>query len=924
MGEMRGCSLAVFLLAIPLAIGQTSPTRVAGLEPNSPSTGDGGPALGASLLYPISVTVDLSGDLYIADEGLLRIRKVTPAGLISTIAGTGEFNSGPDGAPAVSSPVWPYGLAVDTHGTVYFSDSHSRVRKIAADGTLVTVAGFLGTVPGAGDGGKATDAHISPWGIAVDRSGNLYIAEQNSYRVRKVTPDGIISTVAGIGQPGTQGEGGPAPLAGLMSPTRVAVDTAGNLYIADGQGGNRILKVNSAGILTRVAGGGTIQRDEVPATSSFVSTFGGISVDAAGNIYSADWYGNVIRKITTDGIIHTIAGTGKAGGTDGCGQALAAQFSAPEDVAADAAGNVYTGERGNARVRLISGASIRTVAGPGPQRFSGDNGPATSAAIAGPAGLAFDAAGDLYLADSANDRVRRVSPSGIITTVAGAGGPVAGDYSGCAPQPASLNRPTALAAGPGGTVYVADTGNHRVMALSPAGQLTLFAGTGTAGNSGDGGPATAATLKAPAGLAVDSAGNVYIADTGNNRLRKVTPGGAINTVGPAFGGPTGLAFDTSGNLYIAESTAYRLSRMKPDGTVTPYGGTGFNTVSAAPVPRAPNELDDPVAVAVDPFGSVYIADLAGELQRITRNCALSNPYFGPVSGVAADAQGNVYFSDPQHNAVWKLPAAPPPAGEAATPSLAYAAFVNAGSLLTFDARFLSPLLPYLQVYGAAPGEMVRLRGVCLGPFDPALAAYDSTGTLPATLAGASVSFDQAQAPLIAAQAGEIWAVVPSTVAGSSSNATIRFNGGSIQTGVQVLAAEPGIFVQGGATSGPALAINQDGSLNSAANAAARGSVLTFWATGQGATVPMSIDGRSAPATPLWVPALPVAVTIGGLTAEVFAALAPGFAGLLQVNAVVPSQIPAGSATLTLSIGGVSHNVSATPYAGSQSVTVFVK
>jgi hypothetical protein len=204
--------------------------------------------------------------------------------------------------------------------------------------------------------------------------------------------------------------------------------------------------------------------------------------------------------------------------------------------------------------------------------------------------------------------------------------------------------------------------------------------------------------------------------------------------------------------------------MTPDGTTTPYAGMSFNTVPLAPVPHAPNELDDPVAVAVDPFGSVHIADLTGQLQRISDNCALSNPYFGAVSGVASDAQGNIYFSDLQHSVVWKLPAAPPPPGEAATPSLAYAAFVNAASLLTFDARFTSPLTPLEQIYGAAPGEMVRIRGVCLGPFNAALAKYDPTGTLPTTLAGASVSFDQTPAPLISE---------PSTIASTSSNVTIR-------------------------------------------------------------------------------------------------------------------------------------------------------
>jgi uncharacterized protein (TIGR03437 family) len=335
-------------------------------------------------------------------------------------------------------------------------------------------------------------------------------------------------------------------------------------------------------------------------------------------------------------------------------------------------------------------------------------------------------------------------------------------------------------------------------------------------------------------------------------------------------------------------------------------------------------LDNPVAVTVDRFGSVYVADLAGELQRITGNCARSTPFFGAVSGVASDAQGNVYFSDPQHSVIWKLPAAPPPAGESATPSLAYSAFVNAASLLTFDARFASPLLPLLQIYGAAPGEMVRIRGVCLGPFDPAEAAYDSNGTLPTTLAGTSVLFDRAPAPLILAQAGEIWALVPSTLTGTTSNVTIAFNGGSIQTSVQVLPAEPGIFGQGNATSGLALAINQDGTINSASNPAARGSILSFWATGQGSTSPMFVDGQSAPPTPLWLPVLPVAVTIGGQTADVFAALAPGFAGLLQVNVRIPSQIPAGPVALTLSIGGITHNMSTSPYAGSQSVSVSVK
>jgi uncharacterized protein (TIGR03437 family) len=869
------------------------------LDPNSTSVGDGGPALQARLLYPIGVAANSEGNLYIADEGLLRIRKVTPDGLITTIAGTGEFSSAPDGSMAAASPVWPTAVAVGASGTVYFSDSHTRVRKIAADGTLVTVAG-------------AQAGTLAPSGIAIDRAGNLYIAEQRSYRVWKLTTDGAMTTIAGTGVKGNTGEGGPATSAQLMGPANLAVDAAGNLYIADGNEGNRILKVTPGGTLTRVAGGGDVPKDAVPATSSYVSTFGGIAVDAEGNIYSADWYRNVVRKITADGIIHTIAGTGRQGGTDGCGTALAAEFYAPEALAVGPAGRLYVGERGNPWVREINGASIRTVAGPGPSRFSGDGGPANSAAIDTPAGLAFDFDGNLYLADSGNNRIRKISLSGIITTLPGLDAPVAGDYSGCAQPAGTLNHPRAVAAARNGLLYIADTGNNRVMTFDNSGELTTFVGAG-------------AGLNAPSGLAVDRDGNVFIADTENNRVLGANPDGTVASVGPRFLGPTGLAFDESGNLYIAESKAFRVSRMTPDGVVSHYAGTGFNTVTPAPVPHAPNELDDPAAVAVDTFGSVYIADLAGALQRVTRNCAISNPYYGAVSGVAVDPQGNVYFSDTRNNAVWKLPAAPPSGAEDASPTLGYSALVNAASLLPHDAHFLSPLLPYGLTYGAVPGEMVRIRGACLGPFEKVTGQYDASMKLPTELGGVSVLFDDAPASLISAQAGEIWAVVPSSVASkSTANVAVRFDGGSAQTTAKVVSVEPGIFIEGGSGSGQAIATNEDGTPNAESNPAARGSRLTFWATGQGATNPSFADGQAAPADPLLVPAQPVAITIGGRAADAVAALAPRFVGLLQVTATVPPDAQTGIVRLTLSVGGISNVVSSSPYISGQTATIAVK
>jgi len=926
--------VAGWFLAVGLCAAQSSAVRIAGLDPASTSVGDGGPATLAKLVFPVSVAIDASGNLYISDIGQLLIRKVAPDGTITTVAGNGGFQSGPDGMPATSTSISPYAVAVDSHGAVYFTDSGQLVRKIAADGTLVTVAGMPGASaaqPGAGDGGPATSARISPWGIAFDRAGNLYIADRFNFRVRKVTPAGIISTVAGTGTPGSAGEGAPAIVAQLMDPTRVALDAAGDLYIADGQNGNRILRVDTKGVLTRIAGGGATRVDGVPATQSYVSTYGGIAVDTAGNVYSADWYGNTIREITPDGIIHTIAGDGKQGGSDGCGKALAAEFYSPEDVTVDAAGDVYTGERGNPRVRQISPAGgIRTVAGPGPMGFSGDGGPANLAAIAAPAGLAFDAAGDLFLADSGNNRVREITPDGVISTVAGAGGPVAGDFSGCVPAPGSLSAPAAVAIGPQSALYIADTGHHRVMLLQN-GQLSIFAGTGEKGFSGDGGPATAAMLDAPAGLVVDAAGNVYIADTGNNALRVVGAGGTISTLA-MLAAPAGLAFDASGNLYVTESAGHRLTRRKPDGTLQRIAGTGFDTSTIAPVPQPPQELADPVGVAIDPFGSVYIADassLNGKLQRVTRNCALSDRALGKVSGVASDAQGNVYYSDPLKNVLWKLPAAAPSADERATPFFAYQAFVNAASLLTAGAQFPdSPLLPLFQLYAAAPGEMVRIRGVCLGPFDEAEGAYDSTGMLPQTLGGVTALFDQTAAPLISAQAGEIWAVVPSGIAGrQNTGVTVEFNGGkSSALTVPVATAVPGVFTLDGSGAGQVAALNEDGTINSAQNPAAPGSVVAFWATGQGATHPAIIDGQAAPANPLSTPVAPVTVTLGGLPAQVLAAaLAPDYAGAMQVNVVVPTGIAAGYAQVTLSVGGVSYNgPPSNAYGVSQPVFIAVK
>jgi uncharacterized protein (TIGR03437 family) len=306
---------------------------------------------------------------------------------------------------------------------------------------------------------------VGPEGIAADGAGNLFIADTGDNRIRKVTPAGTISTVAGNGTSGFGGDGGPATSAELNNPISVAVDVAGNLFIADFEN-NRIRKVTPAGTISTVAGNGIqgFGGDGGPATSAELNYPGDVAVDGAGNLFIVDWGNNRIRKVTPAGAISTVAGNGTAGFSGDGGPATSAEMWGPEGVAADGAGNVFFADSGNDRIRRVTPAgTISTVAGNGVQGFSGDGGPATSAELWGPYGVAVDSAGNLFIADLYNNRVRRVTPASMIGTVAG---------------------------------------------------------NGTAGFSGDGAPATSAELNYPIGVAVDGAGNLFIVDS-NQRVRKV-------------------------------------------------------------------------------------------------------------------------------------------------------------------------------------------------------------------------------------------------------------------------------------------------------------------------------------------------------------------------------------------------------------------
>jgi len=337
--------------------------------------------------------------------------------------------------------------------------------------TIQTVAGN-GVQGFAGDNGLAINAEINATaGVSVDGAGNIYIADSENNRIRKVAPNGIITTVAGTAKSGYSGDNGPATSASLAFPTSAVVDTAGNIYIADAA--NFVIrKIDTNGIITTFAGNGSdgFSGDGGPALRAELGEVNGLAFDAAGNLYLADTSNQRIRKIAPDGTISTIAGTGVAGFTGGGGPAINAEIYAPNSLAFDAAGTLYFTEPINNAIRKIStGGIIMTVAGQGFGNFgsSGDGGPAINALLNDPHGVALDSAGNLYFTDEDNQRIRLISAAGIITTIAGNG--VMGFAGDGGPAVNSeVNEPYGIALGPTGALYFVDSGNQRIRALIPA------------------------------------------------------------------------------------------------------------------------------------------------------------------------------------------------------------------------------------------------------------------------------------------------------------------------------------------------------------------------------------------------------------------------------------------------------------------------
>lgn len=484
--------------------------------------------------------------------------------VISTVAG---------GAP-ITTPVSATGtsvvrvsrIAVGPSGEIYFSGygDSGFVYRIDSRGGLTQVSGVGGVA-----GARQATWLSQPSRLSADSNGNLYVADCDNNVVFKVAPNGVVSQIAGNGKAGYSGDGGPAIGAQLDYPNGLSVDSAGNLYIADAIN-RRIRKVATNGLINTVAGTGVSgdSGDGGPATSAQVGA-SGVVADALGNLYISDYAR--IRKVTTNGVITTIAGTGNPGYTGDGGLATNAQLNV-SGMAIDREGNLYTSDSNNNRIRKVAtNGIISTIAGTSSGGYSGDGGPALSAQLSGPADLAVDASGSLYIADANNNRIRKIGTNGLISTFAGNGSyRFSGDGNPAAT--AQLNGPKSVAVDTSGNVFISDFGNNRVRKVGTAGIMTTVAGNGDSGYSGDNAPAITRRIN-PWGVAVDSAGNLYIGDYLSNRIHKVTKDGILYTIAgtgkngfTGDGGlgidaeldnPRGLAFDGAQNLYVAERTRIR-------------------------------------------------------------------------------------------------------------------------------------------------------------------------------------------------------------------------------------------------------------------------------------------------------------------------------------------------------------------------------
>ncbi len=733
--------------------------------------GDGGQARFALLNRPIAVATDNAGNVYITDQNNFAIRKVNAAGVISTVAGTGINGYTGDGGPATNARIsYAVGIKTDAAGNLYIADYlNSAIRKVNPAGIITTIAG-TGASGNTGNGGPATAARINnPRDVAADAAGNVYITDYDNHCIRKVNTAGIISRFAGNDTAGYTGNGGPATAARLNFPYGITTDAAGNVYFAELRN-HVVRKVNTAGIISVVAGTGAngYSGDGHPADSAQLDQPMSIAFNCAGNLFIADNANQVIRALgDIDRLPFFVGGTTQnfsvchnSGAVD-CGNLLraidydTAQTLTWSVMATPAHGVLsasYTAASTGSTITPTGLSYTPTVGYAGPDAFTVqisdgiastttvvnvtvDTAAPTVGAISGLTMVARGANINLYnsvaagtwtsrntgiatidattgllngvaigtttitytvvngcgtVAATTNIAVVGSIPTPTISTFAGNGTSGYSGDGGLAPS-ARLNKPAAVAADGSRNVYIIDNNNNVVRKVDASGVITTFAGSGSGGFSGDGSAATIARFNGISGIATDAAGNVYIADAGNRRIRKVNTAGIISTVagngtvgiggngGPATNAtlslPSQIAVDAAGNLYIADANGDVVRKVNAAGIISTIAGTGASAYSGDGGPASAAQFGAPWGVAADGAGNVYIADHYFNVIRKINTSGIISTYAGTGSwgfsgdggaataasmrnpdAIVIDAAGNLFIAEEGNSVIRKVDA----------------------------------------------------------------------------------------------------------------------------------------------------------------------------------------------------------------------------------------------------------------------------
>lgn len=623
--------------------------------------------------YPCLVAVALAScaaSLAFAQSYSFTIVAGTPP-LIGSNEGTGteaRFNS-------------PGAVALDAAGNTYVADRLNHVvRKITPAGVVTTLAGVAGS-PGIADGLGSAARLDQPGGIAIDAAGNLFVTDRAAFTIRKITAAGEVSTLAGL--PNVPGYAdGVGSGARFSVPYGIAIDRDGMLFVVDGA--NRVIrKVTPAGVVTTLAGGaGIVGHVDATGTNARFDALAGLAIDGAGNLYAADTSSAVIRKITPAGVVTTLAGLAYSRGTTN-GLGAAARFSNPLGIAADRDGTVYVADTSNETIRKITPDGTVSLFAGVPGIPGNINASATTARFFRPTGLALDSAGNVIIADTSNHTIRRISASGTVTTLAGGGGNF-GSTDGFGTT-ARFYHPRGLAIDGQGNVFVADSFNNTVRRISSAGIVSTFAGAPSVLGYTDG-AATTARFGFPYGVAIDGADKLFVVDQLYNAVRSITAGDVRTyagvpgtTPGSTDGGlsvarfnfPTSVAVDRDGTVYVSDTFSHTIRKVSTAGVITTLAGLA-GTSGTADGTGSVARFNQPSGIAIDASGTLFIADFGNSaIRRVTSTGEVSlfagvsgvtgatdgtgaNARFQNPEGIAFDAAGNLFVADSNNHMIRKI------------------------------------------------------------------------------------------------------------------------------------------------------------------------------------------------------------------------------------------------------------------------------